>query len=244
MWTMLNRIRKELRHAMSRFRHRPPIGWVRFGSLRRLHPISSKFGYDRGTPIDRYYIEAFLRGNQNDIHGRVLEIRDSTYTVKFGDSRVTASDVLDIDAKNSSATMVADLAQASSVPSGVFDCIICTQTLQMIYDVRSAVSHLYRILKPGGVLLVTTHGTGMLDAGECYCEYWRFTAASARKLFGEFFPINNVQVDSHGNVFALLTFLEGLALEEVRTKELDYRDPRYELMITVRAIKPDAEIGR
>jgi SAM-dependent methyltransferase len=239
---MLNRIRRKLSHALSLF-HRPPIGWVRFGSLRRLHPISSKFGYDRGTPIDRYYMEAFLRGNKHDIKGRVLEIRDSAYTLKFGDDRVIISDVLDIDAKNHRATLIADLADASGVPADLFDCIICTQTLQMIYDVRSAVSHLYRILKPGGVLLVTTHGTGMLDAGECYCEYWRFTVASARKLFAEFFPMENVQVESHGNVFALLTFLEGLALEEVRTKELDYHDSRYELLITVRAIKPLAEIN-
>ena len=240
---MLNRIRRKLRHVMSRFQHRPPIGWVRFGSLRRLHPISSKFGYDRGTPIDRYYMETFLQSNQYDIKGRVLEIRDSAYTLKFGQTRVIVSDVLDIDAKNNRATLIADLADASHVPADLFDCIICTQTLQMIYDVRSAVSHLYRMLKPDGVLLVTTHGTGMLDAGQCYCDYWRFTAASARKLFAEFFPLKNVQVESHGNIFALLAFLEGLALEEVRTKDLDYHDPRYELLITVRAIKPHAEIG-
>jgi SAM-dependent methyltransferase len=239
---MLRRIRMKLKGALSRFHHRPPIGWVRFGSLHSLDPVSRKFGYDRGTPIDRYYIEAFLSVNKNDVKGRVLEIKDSGYTLKFGDTRVTVSDVLDIDAKNPRATLIADLAEAVGVPSDLFDCIICTQTLQMIYDVRSAVSHLYRMLKPGGVLLVTTHGNSMLDSGDCYHEYWRFTAASARKLFAEFFPMENVEVESHGNIFALLTFLEGLALEEVRTKDLDYHDPRYELQITVRATKPHAEV--
>ena len=39
---------------------RPMMGWVRFGSLRRLTPISRDYGYDRGKPIDRYYIESFL----------------------------------------------------------------------------------------------------------------------------------------------------------------------------------------
>jgi glycosyltransferase involved in cell wall biosynthesis len=35
----------------------PPVGWVRIGSLRRVTPISQVFGFDRGQPIDRYYIE-------------------------------------------------------------------------------------------------------------------------------------------------------------------------------------------
>src|SRR3984957_6708899 len=103
---MANRIRRELRRVMSRFQHRPPIGWVRFGSLRRLHPISSKFGYDRGTPIDRYYMETFLQDNRYDIKARVLEIRDSAYTLKFGQTRVNVSDVLDIDKKNDRATLI------------------------------------------------------------------------------------------------------------------------------------------
>jgi SAM-dependent methyltransferase len=239
---MLLHIRKKLTDALSRFKHRPPIGWVRFGSLYHLHPISRNFGFDRGTPIDRYYIEDFLSTNKYDIKGRVLEIRDARYTLKFGETRVIVSDILDIDPKNQNATLIADLTEAVGVPSDLFDCIICTQTLQLIYDIRSAVSHLYRMLKPGGVLLITTHGMSMLDVGDCYCEYWRFTAASARKLFAEYFPMQNVEVESHGNIFALLTFLEGLALEEVRTKDLDYHDPHYELLITVRATKPRPEV--
>ena len=45
-----------------------------FGALRRLQPFSTVFGSDRGTCIDRYYIERFLAANSSDIHGRVLEV--------------------------------------------------------------------------------------------------------------------------------------------------------------------------
>src|SRR5690348_8634455 len=36
------------------------VGRVNFGDLRRLKPISVVWGFDRGRPVDRYYIEQFL----------------------------------------------------------------------------------------------------------------------------------------------------------------------------------------
>ena len=105
-------------------------GRVRFGNLRRLEPVSTSFGFDRGTPIDRYYIERFLAAHADDIHGRVLEFGDARYTRAFGGERVTRSDVLDLVPSNPNATIVADLTRADDVASDSFDCIVCTQTLQ------------------------------------------------------------------------------------------------------------------
>src|SRR5258708_1276969 len=51
----------------------PPLGTVKLGDFVRTRPISTSFGFDRGTPIDRYYIENFLGRNAGDIRGRVLE---------------------------------------------------------------------------------------------------------------------------------------------------------------------------
>src|SRR5262249_6056962 len=73
---------------------KPPIGRVRFGSFRRVTPISREFGFDRGLPVDRYYIEQFLSVHADDIRNRVLEIGDDTYMRRFGGSRVTKGDVL------------------------------------------------------------------------------------------------------------------------------------------------------
>src|SRR5689334_2088523 len=96
--------------------HQIPIGAVMFGSLRRLTPISRDWGFDRGRPIDRYYIERFLEANANHIQGRVLEIGDNSYTRRFGGERVTISDVLHIEEGNPQATIVADLANAEHLP--------------------------------------------------------------------------------------------------------------------------------
>jgi SAM-dependent methyltransferase len=220
---------------------RPPVTPVNFGDLRRLTPVSRVFGFDRGTPVDRYYIEEFLTRNADCVRGRVLEVGDDAYTRRFGGDRVTQRDVLHVSADNPQATVVADLASADHVPSNTFDCVILTQTLHLIYDVRAALATLRRILKPGGVLLATFPGITQIDHFDWSGSwYWSFTALSARRLFGEVFPAANLKVETHGNVLAATAFLQGISLEELRKEELDYNDPDYQVIITVKATKEAA----
>jgi glycosyltransferase involved in cell wall biosynthesis/SAM-dependent methyltransferase len=218
----------------------PEVGGVKWGSWRRLIPISQSFGFDRGQPIDRYYIENFLSRHSQDIRGRVLEIGDNFYTQKFGEHRVTKSDVLHAVEGNPDATFVGDLTHAEGIPSDTFDCLILTQTLQYLYDVRSAVRSIYRILKPGGVALITLPSiTPLSDRDWNSCWYWGFTTVSAQRLFAEVFSEANVQVETYGNVLAAMAFLQGLAVEELSREELDNCDPSYPVSITVRVVKPE-----
>ncbi|MUL38742.1 glycosyltransferase [Gloeocapsopsis dulcis] len=238
--TLSVQVRRWLRVQQQSHEYCPPVGWVRFGNLRRVTPISREFGFDRGLPVDRYYIENFLARYANDIRGRVLEIGDNSYTRKFGGDRVTKSDVLHVAETNSEATIFADLTCAEHIPSDTFDCFILTQTLHLIYDVRAALKTLYRILKPGGVVLATFPGISQISNDEWGDSwYWSFTSLSAQRLFEEVFSSANVKVETHGNVLAATAFLQGLATEELRQEELDYRDRSYEVIITVRAMKPE-----
>jgi glycosyltransferase involved in cell wall biosynthesis len=223
----------------------PPVGWIRFGSLRRLTPISRQWGFDRGLPIDRYYIEQFLTAHMEDIHGRVLEIGDATYTYRFGGSRVTKSDILHAVAGNPQATIVADLTCAEEIPSETFDSIVLTQTLQLIYDVQAALDTIYRILKPGGVLLATFPGISQISRrqepgswGDRWC--WSFTTLSARQLFEKVFPATHISIEAFGNVLTTIAFLHGLASQELHQSELGFRDADYEMLVAVRAMKPMA----
>jgi len=224
------------RLSLSEWRQLRPFRW---GSLRRLTPVSRLFGCDRGQPIDRYYIERFLSGQQLDIKGCVLEIGDDTYTKKFGGARITKSEVLHIAEGNPKATIVADLTRADHIPSGIFDCIICTQTLQFIYDVPAATRTLHRILKPGGVLLATFSGISQISRYDMdrWGDYWRFTDASARQLFSEAFGLANVTITTHGNVLVACSYLHGLGAQDLEQSEVEYDDPDYQVLITVRAIK-------
>ena len=240
LWRRLQDIRYWNRQRLERFKRRPPVGWVRFGSFRRLQPIDRSYGWQWGRVLDRYYIEKFLTGFATDIHGRVLEVGENSYTLRFGGDRVNESDVLHYVSGNPKATIVADLTDAEHIPTNTFDCIILTQTLQFIYDVKAAIRTLFRILKPGGTLLMTCHGISQIsrfDMGN-WGEYWRFTSLSAQKLFGEVFTEDHVTVHAYGNVLTAAAFLYGLTAGELRQDELDYRDPDYELILGVRAIKP------
>jgi SAM-dependent methyltransferase len=233
-------VRRWVRVKLQGGEYVPPVGWVRLGNLRRMTPLSRCYGYDRGRPIDRYYVEGFLSRRGDDISGRVLEIGDDTYTRQFGGSRVTSSDVLHMHEGNPKATIIADLTCAGHIPSATFDCIILTQTLQLLFDVRSAIATLHRILKPGGVLLATFPGISQISDGEWRDSwYWSFTSQSARRLFGESFPAEGLTVETHGNVLAATAFLQGMAAEELRREELDHHDRDYEVLITVRAVKGD-----
>jgi glycosyltransferase involved in cell wall biosynthesis/peptidoglycan/xylan/chitin deacetylase (PgdA/CDA1 family) len=217
-----------------------PFGEVQFGSLRRLTPISRDFGCDRGRPVDRYYIDKFLAAHSEDIRGRVLEIGENSYTRRFGGDRVTKSDILHVVEGDPEATIIADLTDAEHIPSDTFDCFILTQTLQLIYDLRAAISTIYRILKPGGVLLATFPGISQTydnEWGGTWC--WNFTTVSARRLFQEQFPPENLTIETFGNVLAAISFLHGVAAQELTKEELDYRDPGYDVSITVRAVKPE-----
>lgn len=220
----------------------PPVGLVSFGSLRRLSPISREWGFDRGGPIDRYYIEHFLQANRSDIQGRVIEIAEDLYTQWFGKDQVTQSDILEYkEGEHPRATFTGDLTSAPHIPSNAFDCVIVTQTLQLIYDVRAAIETIHRILKPGGVALITVPGISQINRhdkepwGDYWC--WNFTALSMQRLFSEPFPEANVQVQTHGNVLVATGFLYGLGRGELTRRELDYQDPDYEVLITVRAVK-------
>jgi len=200
-------------------------------------PISADFGWDRGTPIDRYYIETFLSKKTADIRGRVLEIGDDTYSRRYGGSKITKQDVLHLDVEHPNASLVGDLTQPDVLPDGVFDCIVLTQTLQLIFDLDQAARRLHAALRPGGVLLLTIPGISQIDRGQWRDRWcWAFTAISIRKLF-EPHSGADMEIRTHGNAFAATAFLQGIALEEVDRAKLDTYDPAYPLTITLWAKK-------
>lgn len=230
-----------LRRMVGQLRGRPvtpPRGRVDFGDLRCLSPIDPDFGYQRGTPVDRHYVEQFLERHRADIRGNVLEVGDDGYTRRFGGARVARSDVLNLKPGNPKTTIVGDLADADHIPDDSFDCIVLTQTLQFVFELEKAAATLQRILRPGGVLLLTVPGISQIDRGEWKDYwYWALTAASVRQLFETLFA-HDIEIETQGNVLVATAFLHGLCASELTDAELAAHDPAYQVLITMRATKP------
>jgi SAM-dependent methyltransferase len=239
------RLRVRAPQKVRRLGYWPAVGAVRFGSLRRTFPFSRAFGEDRGQPIDRYYIDLFLEEHLRTsdgsrlMRGRVLEVGEPRYVNQFARREdLDEVDIVDF-VPTPDATLVGDLTDSSVLPSAAFDCVICTQTLQYIYDVRAAVRNLHNSVKPGGHVILTVPGITQACRSEsgAWRDQWRFTAASLRRLLEEGFDAEDIVVTAYGNVHVAAAFLFGLAVEDVASKRLAVRDPDYELVICAKAVK-------
>jgi peptidoglycan/xylan/chitin deacetylase (PgdA/CDA1 family) len=235
--------RAEIAHARAYLRHHgeDQIDW---GDFRRTDPVDRDWGYARGTPVDRYYIDAFLAAHSSDVRGAVLEVQENDLTLKFGASRVHSSSVVDLDESNPRATHLADLRCAPHIASESFDCIILTQTLHVIDDVDAVLAECRRLLRPDGVLLAT-----MPSASRVCLEYgtdgdlWRATPAGGRALFEKTFGPGAVDVSTFGNVLTNVAFLEGLACTDLAPQEFDVVDPYYPALVGVRARKHRPQVA-
>jgi len=205
----------------------------RWGNLRRVAPFSSSFGFDRGTPVDRFYLHRFLDVNRAAITGRVLEIQMPGYTRQFGYD-VIESHTVDIDPKYN-ATFTCDLAEAAMIPSDHYDCVLLPNTLQHLALLEPALRTTLRVLKPGGTLLASAAGLLPLidDAG----DFWRFSADGWQRVLSREWPGCQIAIEAHGNCLSAIAAMHGLAEEELRVDELTVNDPRYPVLITVRCRK-------
>lgn len=209
-----------------------------FGDPTRLEPISRVFGEDRGTPIDRYYIEHFLGDNKRFIYGNVLEVAEPLYTKKFGDN-VDRSCVITANTQHKArhglcdSLYVADLTRQETLPDEQFDCFICTQTLNFIYDVVSALKGTRMLLKPDGIFLGTVASYGQIsrDDADRWGDYWRFSEASIRKLIASVYD-SEPYVKQYGNALAAQAFLQGVSVEDMpHSGLLDVEDADYPITI-------------
>jgi SAM-dependent methyltransferase len=185
--------------------------------------------------VDRWYIERFLADHKAWITGRVLEVKDSGYTDRFG-TAVTERGVLDVDAGNPLATYMVDLATGDGLPADHFDCFILTQTLQYVFDVRAAVEQVRRTLRPEGTVLATLPVVSRITDPPL-TDWWRFTPLAAWRLFADAFGEANVVVRGRGSVLTQVAFLEGLAIEELEPPHVVVDDERFPLIVTVCATK-------
>jgi SAM-dependent methyltransferase len=229
----LGRVVRPVR-AIARRRRR-----ARWGNFRRPYPFSERWGFDRGTPVDRFYLDRFFRAHAGDIRGCVLEVKEPEFSDRFG-AAITQLDIVDIDPRNHGATLVADLAEAGSLPASTYDCVVLPQTLHYVDDPFIAVANVWQSLRPGGVLLISAPALARTDPELGAIDRWRFLPAGLLLLLQRACIDGEIEVEGHGNLVTSIAFLSGLAAEELRPAELERDDERWPLVVCGRARRPGA----
>ncbi len=210
---------------------------ARWGNLRRFEPFSDHYGFERGTPVDRFYIGRFLAERAGDIRGNVLEVGHAHYARAFPDSTPRDVAILDNDRGNPDATIIADLSERDSLPSDQFDCFILTQTLQYVADLDAALRNAWQTLASGGVLLISVPGITRADTEYASIDRWRVTPSGLDTLLARTCSGAHQEVVGYGNLTSAVAFLMGLAAEELEDSELTATDPYFTVSVCARVEK-------
>lgn len=96
--------------------------------------------------------------------------------------------------------------------SEAFDMLLSTQVLEHVSDVDSYLSECERLLRPGGTLVLTTHGT--FEDHPCPHDYRRWTAEGIRHDIGkhrlEVIDVRKLTTDGRALAFLLRTRIGSL----------------------------------
>ena len=202
----------------------------RWGNMRRTTPFSSTYGFERGTPVDRHYLHAFLHAHRDLITGDVLEVQSTTYTTMFG-ANLRRTDTFDI-IPLFSPTYLCDLAHADAVlPSAAYDCLLLPNTVQHLRELDLCLRNAFRVVRPGGVILATA--AGLMPLTHDMPDYWRLPPAGWREKLPALWPASDIVVTGHGNCLVATAAQMGLAAEELSPAELDTDDSRFPVLTTI-----------
>lgn len=81
-------------------------------------------------------------------------------------------------------TYVADIQDTKLEPE-LFDLVICSQTLEHVYEPIKAIREIYRITKKGGYAIIDSPFTFPYHPASGYDDYWRMTPACLKHFAQE-----------------------------------------------------------
>lgn len=233
---LISRNRQKLRLLKKFFIRTLKHRFLYFGI--RVKPASVIFGFDRGTPVDRYYLNNYLKIKSEYIVGSVAEIGDNELSIRFGNRDIKSTVLVYGDSKGDN-QMSCDLTKHETLPIEEFDTFICTQTLNFVYDFEKALEGIVKTIKPGGSLLLSVAGLSQISEYDMnrWGDYWRFTTLTVEKLLAKYFKVDTFEVVSFGNAYTASSFLYGISAEEISNSKLNYQDKNYQIIICAHAIK-------
>ena len=168
---------------------------------RLLLSMADKSGITAKIPRTR--IDAFLRKHANK--GRTLDLGggDKPYKKYFPNSvSVDIEKTLGVD-------IVADAHDLHQIRDNEFDCILCTEVLEHLRTPEKAISEMYRVLKSGGELILTTRFIFPLH--NIPGDYFRYTRYGLEHLMKQFKTVEITE--EAGTIETIAVLFERLAFQ-------------------------------
>ena len=210
----------------------PSVHHLQWGDLRRRFPVDANYGFGRGTPIDRFYLDIFLRKIKKNVCGKILEIGADQKRLDLKKYKPGARfDSLDIEGK-SKPTFTANAEVQSILKPRSYDSILAFNVLGHCRNPFSVTKNMHTWLRPGGIAFCAVSSSQRV--GRCPEDCWKIQPDGLRALFSNF---RKIQIISYGNLTTTIGALQGLAAEELSKEELLDHHPDYPVLSCVIAEK-------
>jgi len=178
-----------------------------FAERERKLRLAGKVSYIEPGVIARKEILKFLFFAKEHAHGRMLDVgcgqKQYEFIFKNNVESYTGLDLPGTELKNGKADVFGDVQDLSFEPNS-FDTILCTQVLEHVPDPKKAIEEMSRVLKPGGVLLLTVPMVDVLH--ELPHDYYRYTEFGLKYML-ETAGLNIVHLRRMGNLWRVIGFL-------------------------------------
>jgi SAM-dependent methyltransferase len=190
------------------------------GATRRYPPISSP------TWVVRRALAAWLQAQAAELEtGAQVRVLDVGCGVKpyYPFFAKVASEYIGVDVVENPAAELLGPVEALPVDDASFDVVLCTQVLEHCDDPAQAVRELRRVTRPGGRVLVSTHGVQVYHPSPV--DYWRWTHEGLRRVFEQNADWADLRVEPAAGTGSALAMLLGTYVEIALRRTILARPP-------------------
>ena len=140
-------------------------------------PLLKRFSRALSAKLTRITLDTFIEAHAST--GRTLDIgaQNGPYAAWFPNR-------LAVDIKRGTGVQLLSDVQALALADDTFDVVVCTEVLEHLPEPQTAIHEMYRVLKPGGTLILTTRF--LFPIHDAPHDYFRFTRYGLQYLLRRF----------------------------------------------------------
>jgi SAM-dependent methyltransferase len=158
--------------------------------------ISSRIGGPLSRKLTRVTLDRFVQAHATAARTLDVGAQNGPYAAWFP-NRIA------LDVRPGRGVQVLGDAQALGFADASFDTVLCTEVLEHLPEPQRAVDEMWRVLRPGGQLLLTTRF--LFPIHDAPHDYFRFTKYGLRYLLRRFGEVEiDEETDSVGTLAVLL----------------------------------------